>query len=290
MENGGFIMLCGNLDKSDNNRRTGLLIKLDLSKNQLSIMKILACFILFVNVAFAQTVEFKMSNIGQTLKIESKILNETKEVLISLPTDFDSAKEYPLVLLSDFMAFKTLASITEIMAYNKTIPQCIVICPVFTNVREEYSPSIDISEEGLTGGKTIQFYEKDLFPFLESKYKISKKIIWGQNHSGMFVTFIMLNKPSLFDCYLADIPPLDPMKADIETEKCFRNIGTNNIFYQITWTAMAPQPQMTKKFIEKLEFDAPANLTWKYSQENDSILITHVVTNYTYGLKTIFEN
>ncbi len=246
--------------------------------------------IIGLNISFGQDEKDSLyTKIGHSIQIDSKILKQTKKVLIHLPFYFDSNKEYPLVVLSDFMAFKPLSSITEIMAYNKTIPKCIVVCPVTTNVRVDYSPIINDTSETINGGKTMAFFEEELMPFLESKYKISKKIIWGQNYSGMFTTFILLSNPGLFDGYIADIPQLNFLKKEIESKDCFKNIGGDNVFYQISWTTLEEKQNEMKIFLSKLESDAPDNLKWRYTEESDSILITQILTNYTYGLSAFFK-
>lgn len=251
---------------------------------------IITVLIIGLNISFGQNDKDSLfTKIGHSIQIESKILNQTKTVFIHLPFKFDSDNEYPLVVLSDFMAFKPLSSITEIMAYNKTIPQCIVVCPMTTNVRVDYSPIINDTSETINGGKMIKFFEKELIPFLKSNYKISKKIIWGQNYSGMFTTFILLTNPDLFDGYLSDIPQLSHLKKEIESDDCFKNIGNNKVFYQISWTSLQDKPIEMKNFLSKLESDSPNNLNWRYTEESDSIFITQILTNYTYGLKEFFK-
>ncbi len=251
---------------------------------------IITILVIGLNISFGQNrMDSTFTIIGHSIQIESKILNQTKRVYVHLPLKFDSNKEYPLVVLSDFMAFKPLSSITEIMAYNKTIPQCIVVCPVTTNVRVDYSPIINDTSETINGGKTMAFFEKELIPFLESKYKISKKLIWGQNYSGMFTTFILLTNPDLFDGYISDIPQLNFLKEEIGQENCFKNMSNNKVFYQISWTALADKPIGIRNFLSKLKSDSPDNLKWKFTEESDSITITHIVTNYTYGLNAFFK-
>ncbi len=253
-------------------------------------LNLILLFILCVSTSYGQTKkESKYTNIGFSTEIDSKILNRTQEILVHLPFGFDSSKTYPLVVISDFMAFKPLSSITEIMAYNKTIPYCIVVCPVTTNPREDYSPIINNTEETINGGKTIEFFEKELFPFMDEKYNISKKIIWGQNYSCMFTTFVMLTRPDLFDGYISDIPQLDADSNDIEKEDCLKNIGNKSVFYHVSWTKLAPKQDEMNELLAKLNSEAPENLHWQYTEESDSVLITHVVTNYTYSLTEFFK-
>ncbi len=253
-------------------------------------LNLIILFILFVSLSYGQTKkESKYTNIGFSTEIDSKILNRHQEILVHLPFGFNPEKNYPLVVISDFMAFKPLSSITEIMAYNKTIPYCIVVCPVTIHPREDYSPLIDTTSNNINGGKTIEFFENELFPFVEEKYNISKKIIWGQNYSGMFTTFVMLTRPDLFDGYISDIPLLSADKIDIEKDDCLKNIGDQPVFYHISWTKLAPRQNEMNKFIAKLDSEAPKNLNWHYTEESDSVLITHIVTNYTYSLSEFFK-
>jgi len=249
-----------------------------------------AIFILSLSLSYAQNNRDTLfTQIGHSVQIESGILNQTKKVFIHLPFKFDKSKEYPLVVLADVMAFKPLSSITEIMAYNRTIPFCIVVCAVPTNAQNDYSPIIDDTSDAINGGKTMAFYEKELFPYLTSKYNISKKIIWGQNYSGMFTTFILLSRPGLFDGYLSDVPRLDLLKKEIERKNCFVNLGNDTVFYQVSWTTSKDKPAGMNNLLKELESDAPDNLKWTYTAESDSIMITHILTNYTYGLKAFFR-
>ena len=229
------------------------------------------------------------THLGYSEKIESEILNQTKTILIHIPVKFDINKEYPLIVLSDFMAFKPLSSITEIMAYNKTIPWCIVVCPMTINARDDYSPIMNDTSETINGGKTLDFYEKELIPFLQKKYKISKKVLWGQNSSGMFVTFAMLSKPDLFDGYLSDIPQLDLLEETIQSDEIFKNCDKKKLFYQLSWNASLTKIELSKLLLYKLDNYAPENLMWEYREGNDSIFITHILTNYTYGLDSFFK-
>lgn len=229
------------------------------------------------------------TTIGYSTKIESEYLNQTKTIFIHLPFKFDPNKEYPLIVLTDFMAFKPLSSATEIMAYNQTIPLCIVICPMVTNVADEYSPVFDDNSEKNNGGKTISFYEKELLPFLQSKYHISKKVLWGKGFSGMFSIFVMLSKPDLFDGYISDSPKLDLLEKSINSDDIFEKMSEAKVFYYMTGSLTEEKDKLTKTFLDKLKSEQMSNLKWNYSEQNDSIFIARILTNYIYGLDSFFK-
>lgn len=229
------------------------------------------------------------TTLGYSTRIESEYLNETKTLLIHLPFGFDNNKEYPLIILTDFMAFKPLSSITEIMAYNQTIPWCIVVCPMTTNAQDEYSPVNDNLSEKVNGGKTISFYKKELIPFLQSKYKISKKILWGKGFSGMFSTFVMISKPDLFDAYISDTPSLELIETKINIDNIFEKIGSTKVSYYLTGNSTVDNDNLTPIFLDKLKNVRISNFTWDYVENNDTIFISKILTNYAHGLNFLFN-
>jgi len=229
------------------------------------------------------------TTLGYSTKIASKYLNQSKTIYVHLPFKFDKDKEYPLIVLADFMAFKPLSSTTEIMAYNQTIPWCIVVCPVTINAPDDYSPIFDVTSEKTNGGKTIEFYENELLPFLQSKYKISKKIFWGQSYSGMFSTFVMLSKPDLFDGYFSDMPKLALIENIINSDTIFKKFGDKKVFYHLTESSLNEKDKPTITFLDKLKNEQINNFKWHYLEQSDSIFIAHILTNYIYGLDSFFK-
>lgn len=246
-----------------------------------------------INLLGQSVIESSDIILGQNLTMKSKILNKDKSVLIHIPKSYNSEKEYPLVFLLDFMAFNSLASITEVMGYNKTIENCIIVCPVFTNVREEYSPTIDIENDLQDGMKTIKYFENELLPYISSKYKISKKILWGQSYSGMFSTFVMLQSPHLFDAYFSDLPNLNLIETLLTSETVFANISNisnKQLYYYVSSSSLIKEKPELKDFLKKLKEDAPSCLKWSYTEIADSIAIAHISSNYIYALSDFLKS
>jgi predicted alpha/beta superfamily hydrolase len=247
-------------------------------------------FVLVSTLSYGQNNHDSLfTTLGYSTQIESKYLNQTKTLYIHLPFKFDKDKEYPLIIVADFMAFKPLSSTTEIMAYNQTIPWCIVVCPVVTNVTDEYSPVLDENSEKASGGKTISFYEKELFPFLQSKYKISKKILWGKGYSGMFSTFVMLSKPGLFDGYISDTPKLELIEK-INTENVFDKMADTKVFYYLAGSSAKEKDKTTRLFVENITKEQKSGFKWNYVENDDSVFISRILTNYTHGLVFLFNS
>lgn len=237
------------------------------------------------NSAFGQSLINSIEiTIGKELTIKSEVLNREQHVLIHCPNNFDSEKQYPMIVLLDFMAFNSLSSITETMGYNKTIENCIVVCPVFKDIREEYSPINKSTNELGSGIRTMQYLEVELLPYIESKYRISKKILWGQNYSGMFSTFVMLQKPHLFDAYFSDLPKLEVIQELLERDNVFGNIENQEIYYYISSSSLIKEKKDLDNFLDMLKSSAPSNMKWFYLEQSDTISIAHISSNFIYAL------
>jgi predicted alpha/beta superfamily hydrolase len=133
------------------------------------------------------------------------------------------------------------------------------------------------------------FFEKELLPFLESKYNISAKILWGQGLSGTFSSFVMLTKPGLFDGYISNMPSLNLMDTTFKFDESIININQKDVFYFLTGNTLVESDKMTKKFIRSLEGNKNPHLKWHYKEQNDSIYIAQILNSYVYGLEKFFR-
>jgi predicted alpha/beta superfamily hydrolase len=124
---------------------------------------------------------------------------------------------------------------------------------------------------------------------LQSKYKISKKVLWGKGFSGMFSTFVMLSKPDLFDGYIADGPKLDLLEKSIISDSIFEKISETNVFYHLAGSSTEEKDKLATIFLNKLKHEQMNNFKWNYSEQNDSIFIARILTTYIYGLDSFFK-
>jgi len=247
-------------------------------------------FFLVLKFSYGQSSrDLRFTQIGHSSTIESKILNQTKKLYVHLPFDYQPDEEYALVVLLDNMAFKPLSSVTEVMSYEKSIPKCIVVCVDTPDKRQAYSARIDDTSANIDGGKTILFFEKELLPFLESKYKISTKVLWGQGLSGMFSSFVMLTNPDLFNGYFSDMPNLSLIDSTFNFDESIKNINQQDVFYFLTGNVIVGTDETTKRFISRLESNKNPKLKWHYKEQADSILVAQVVNSFVYGLDLFFK-
>lgn len=131
--------------------------------------------------------------------LPSKHLNETKEILISLPPDHEQEKSLPLLLLHDGVDYFNLGRIVTqantLMAEGTIKPLIIAAVAVQKERRtSEYSP------RGSRQALHMQMIVEELLPYLRQHYPISPAlddlVIGGSSLGGTVSLHIALNYPT----------------------------------------------------------------------------------------------
>jgi hypothetical protein len=172
--------------------------------------------------AFSQTNSTKPFILGVIEEIESKQLAEKRILNIYLPDGYDKNDtiKYPVIYLLDGSANEDFIHIVGLVQFNSfswvnRIPKSIVVGIANVDRRRDFTYPTTIADDKKkypTTGKSenfIAFIEKELQPFIESKYKTSaSKTIIGESLGGLLVTEILLKKPELFNKYIIVSPSI----------------------------------------------------------------------------------
>lgn len=134
-----------------------------------------------------QTLKIKSAGektIIHQLQLESEILNESRDVYISLPPNYDkNIQSYPVVFVLDGeFLFDVTRSMTTLWAARNYMPESIVIG--LPNMSNEKRFDLALKVKGANGNvyyhgggdpkKYLRFFEKELFPMLAKKYRLEK--------------------------------------------------------------------------------------------------------------------
>jgi len=163
---------------------------------------------------------FDISN-SEVVTIESKLLKRKYDLYIKVPRDYfeeqNKSKKYPVLYLNDGPhTFKVAAGVTHFPSMDKSIVVGISFAHgengQSSRVRD-LTPVVDKSwKKYITGGATqyLEFIEKEIFPFVEKKYRIdlNNRILAGHSLGGSFGAWVLLTKPSLFSGYILTSPSL----------------------------------------------------------------------------------
>ena len=167
----------------------------------------------------------KTISIGKIDIIESKILNEERNVWVYVPDEqaggpaFGKTK-YPVVYLLDGDAhfFSVVGMIQQLSSVNGNTlcPKMIVVGIPNTNRTRDLTPTkgtphpyVNDAMIAASGGgeKFMEFIEKELFPHIESNYPTQPyRMLIGHSFGGLMAIDALVHHTNLFNSYIS----LDP--------------------------------------------------------------------------------
>jgi predicted alpha/beta superfamily hydrolase len=158
--------------------------------------------------------------VGVVDSIYSEILSESRQIYIQIPSSFNPTKnqKYPVVFILDGETF--LPTVNDVQNYYSGgfTPEMVLvgIANDKNRVRDLTTSSITtkygmpFNEKNGEADNFRRFIEKELIPYIESKYPVTNyRTLIGHSYGGLFTISTLLNQPDLFANYLAIDPSLD---------------------------------------------------------------------------------
>jgi len=248
-----------------------------------NIILILIIFLAFSTNSIGQNVgDSPQTKLGYTTRINSEILNDSLNLFIHLPFNYKVDREFPLILLLDaHTSFKAFSACTELMAYDRSIPTCIVVGFPQYKYADFDSTSIENKMDQLA-----KFIGEELLPHIKSKYNITKTIIWGPGTE--IITCLMLDNPDLFDGYIADVPDFSLISDKVNSKNAFENLKDKNINYYLFGSKA--KDVYNETFLNNLKANAPKGLNWHYNISDESNKIIYFMNNYMHAIELFFND
>jgi len=157
--------------------------------------------------------------IGRQYEIRSQVLHEKRTYYVHKPARYDASKDsFPLVVVLDGETqFQHTSTSVDFLAANGRIPDMIVVGIANTDRDRDLTPPLTTPPEpgrvaeGKIGGakQFLGFIADELIPALERKYRTrAYRILIGHSYGGLFATYTLLNRPDVFNAYIAISPSL----------------------------------------------------------------------------------
>jgi len=265
-----------------------------INRNILRQILLTLLFILPAVTLFGQGIE-----IGYQDSIESKVLQETRTLFISLPKAYDSSeKAYPVIygLDGDVDLFiETVGVIHRLTYREELLPEVILVMIENTDRNRDMMPTntgFFTKEPGADRFK--EFMEDELFPYMSSSYRTTdERILCGQSLSSIFTLYCFLTSPDMFDAYIASsagFPDCEPYFTKLTNDmleseqkklkKVFLSYGSKDF--------LDPEGLIGKQlssFTEKIEADESIDYQYKIYKDEG-----HVPFQSLYhGLKFLYK-
>ncbi len=187
-----------------------------------------AAFFLLAFVAFGQKEAQKIS-IGESITLESNILNETRTINIYLPPYYqpNDTIKYPVVYILDGGVeedFVHLAGIFRVSSqpWINRFPEAIVVGIENVNRRRDFTfavPNIDFLDKvGFSRDYFTQyggaepyaaFLEGELIPYINQHYPTTdERTVVGESMAGLMSAYLLTKHPQIFTNYIIVSPSL----------------------------------------------------------------------------------
>lgn len=231
--------------------------------------RIIVVIILLANSAFAQ---HSLKESIERVTIDSKVLFESRELLISLPKDYSVHKKYPVSYVLDGESmFNGHKDVVEYLSEKNVIPQMIVVGVINTNRSLDLTHVSDSASNYQPNGggqKFETFITNDLIPYIDSAFSTSPyRLLTGHSISGLFATRLFLNNCDTFKAFLI----LDPAIWWAESE-VLENMETE----------LAQLRLKDKKLFLAIANSLPSNIKSVELALKDT-------TNSSLGIRSVFE-
>ena len=233
--------------------------------------------------------------LGAKQTIQSKALNETREILVKLPESYHGTENrYPVLYMLDanYTAFLANDLFTVgYMRFVRKVPEFIIV-GVYNTDRERDMLPVKVKDRGGGGAdKFLSFIEKELQPLINENYRTSGyNMLHGASNAGLFGLYALFSNPSLFDNVIAPSPMIGycPELIHELALKSFKKYSFSNRLYMIYGAEDYSQvTEYVPKFTEMLKENAPEGLKYKVKCIQDE---GHVPFTSLYdGLGWIFE-
>ncbi|MEP1445680.1 MAG: alpha/beta hydrolase-fold protein [Paraglaciecola sp.] len=148
--------------------------------------------------------------------LQSKILNEQRDLLIHLPNNYHqhTTRQYPVLYLLDGQRnLRHTAGTLDLLNQDNKAQEMIIVAINNTHRTRDFTPTYDQSynQWGISGGADnfLDFIEKELIPYVAKNYRTNNfKILAGHSLGGLLAVYALQSRPQLFQAHFAFSPSL----------------------------------------------------------------------------------
>jgi predicted alpha/beta superfamily hydrolase len=245
---------------------------------------------------FSSTIEAQNStskaityNFGKQYQLESKILGETRRLLIYVPEKYKkSTEKFPVIYVLDGQIhYKHATTTADILQKKGQIPASIIVA--ITN--NEGTVMRDFSTKT---ANYARFLKEEVLPFVANNFRVNgHKTLFGHSRPGAFVLETLVKTPNAFDNYIAANPIVN--EAFVTKFEHFldhnKNLDQSLYFSMGGVHDVGPRSvRLMKALSELLTKKAPKSFQWKYQYFPQHVHHTTPSVTFYEGLANNFKD
>lgn len=259
-----------NFKKSKNKPRAWLLLFMALIMGALTLS---ACS---SETSAQTTTESETATIQHTLS--SQYPKQDRKIFVRLPPSYESSpdRRYPvLYILDGDQNLDIASSVVNALVDSAQTPEMIIVGLDAGKTRgKDYLPKISDPNANSGSRRYLDHVEKELLPFVDSQYRTTSfRLLSGHSWGGLFSTYAMTEKPTLFTGYLAQSPMITKKRRQFYLTQS-SNMITQNPNLSLSYSiAIGDEPKLEPRFnqlIAIFEEKAPTTFRVQATRHTDA--------------------
>src|SRR5687768_11355808 len=187
----------------------GLRANKDYEEIMYRLILVSALFLMFLMTAFAQPQQL-VSTAHFQHTIKSQAVGEDRTILVKVPANYERTHTvYPVIYMLDAHAPQNamMTGIVEQQVWGGVISDAIIVGIQNTIRSRDLTPTPGERADGGGAEKFLRFIETEVIPYVEKNYRTEPyRTIAGHSLGGLFVVYAMLERPDVFNGYIAASP------------------------------------------------------------------------------------
>jgi len=207
---------------------------------------------------------------GKTLKLNSKILKEDRNIFVYTPARYENSQDkFPvLYVLDGERNFFFSCGVVNFLSNNGRMPQMIVVGIPNTDRVRDFTPTAtaDRPNSG-SADNFLKFMENELIPYIDKNYRTQpSRLLTGHSLCGMFAIYALFTRPELFHAYIAVSPYLQ-YDEEIVNKKIAMLLKENTNFKKSLYFTIGNEPDYTNALNNLMNMlnNQVKELTWKFT-------------------------
>lgn len=245
--------------------------------------------------------------IGETVKLQSRIMGEERTILVSTPANYARGQErYPVLYMTDGAAHLTHTRGTvDFLVLNGLVPNLIVVGINNTDRTRDLTPTpgtrpdasgreAEVPNSG-GGDRFLDFLEKELIPYVDANYRTTPfRVFAGHSFGGLLALHVFATRPDMFGAIIAASPSLN-WDREYPTRVVETFLKNRKELNRTLFVSMAneedgePHPTRFERLEAILKANRPAGFAWEAKLMGEEDHGSVVLRSHYWGLRKIFD-
>ena len=253
----------------------------------------LGLMLLSCSLVFAQE---NMLTLGHEITLSSTALSEDRVMSIYLPEAYEqSIQKYPVLYVLDGNThFHHVSGAVHFLSDEGHMPQMIVVAIQNIDRIRDFTP-VHVDNFPTSGGaeKFLDFISGELVPYINENYRTSSyDVLVGHSFGGVFANYTLLEKPELFDAYIAISPFLQLAENHMveESKAKLKSHYDKPIYFYVTIGEEPAYFEALGAFSDLIKEKADSNFHFDYVHIETENHATIPYISVFKGLRFIFSD